>query len=127
MAEAYLNRAEAYARLSMEGKGDIGKGLEDINTLRETRYKNGTYTPVAFTESSLLLDFILEERQRELIWEDGFRWMDIKRLGLSVTHTYTDANGMQTDYVLKSNDLLYALPIPNDALLKNKNLIQNPR
>lgn len=127
MAEAYLNRAEAYARLSMEGKGDIGKGLDDINTLRETRYKNGTYTPVAFTESSLLLDFILEERQRELIWEDGFRWMDIKRLGLSVTHTYTDANGMQTDYVLKSNDLLYALPIPNDALLKNKNLIQNPR
>ena len=122
MGEVYLTRAEAYAR-----NGNTAQALKDINELRESRYAVGTYTPVNISDATELLNFILEERQRELVWEDGFRWMDIKRLGLGVTHTFVDENGGQTEYRLEPNSKLYALPIPQDAISKNKNLVQNPR
>lgn len=122
MGEVYLTRAEAYART-----GNIAGALKDINDLRESRYFAGTYTPVEITDGTQLLDFVLEERQRELVWEDGFRWMDIKRLGLGVTHSFIDENGNATEYRLEPNSPLYALPIPQDAISKNKNLVQNPR
>lgn len=122
MGEVYLIRAEAYART-----GNTAQALNDINTLRESRYFAGTYTQENITDATQLLNFILEERQRELVWEDGFRWMDIKRLGLGVTHTFMDENGGTTEYRLEPNSKLYALPIPQDAISKNKNLVQNPR
>ena len=122
MAEAFLIRSEAYART-----GKTTEALKDLNDFRETRYKAGTYTAVNITNADELLQFIIDERQREFVWEDGFRWMDIKRLGLSVTHTFIDENGGSTVYTLESNSKLYALPIPNDAISKNKNLVQNPR
>ncbi len=122
MAEAYLIRAEAYARTNR-----VSEALKDINDLRESRYRAGTYVPETITDANELLTFILKERQREFVWEDGFRWMDIKRLGLNVKHTFIDENGVSTEFELKANDLLYALPIPQDAISKNKNLIQNPR
>lgn len=122
MAEVYLNRAEAYART-----GDVQRAMNDLNTLRETRYRAGTYTELTATNADDALQKIIEERRRELLWEDGFRWIDIKRLGLSVTHVYIDANGSETTYTLPANSPLYALPIPQDAISKNKNLVQNPR
>ena len=74
-----------------------------------------------------LLDFCLQERRLELCIEEGFRWFDIKRLGLSVTHKYIDSEGVEQEYVLESNSLLYALPIPYDAIERNYKLKQNPR
>ncbi|MBR1463391.1 MAG: RagB/SusD family nutrient uptake outer membrane protein [Prevotella sp.] len=122
MAEVYLNRAEAYART-----GDVARAMADLNTLRESRFRAGTYTPLTASSADDAVSQIIEERRRELLWEDGFRWIDIKRLGLSVTHIYIDANGTQTTYTLPANSPLYALPIPQDAISKNKNLVQNPR
>lgn len=122
MAEAYLNRAESYAH-----KSDADDALKDVNALRKTRYAAGSNYAITDVTSDQLLQTVLDERQREFVWEDGFRWMDIKRLGLSVTHVFTDENGTKSTHVLKSNDLLYALPIPNDAFSRNTNLQQNPR
>jgi len=122
MAEVYLNRAEANARL-----GKTSSALADINKLRETRYASGTYNDVSISDQTELLNFVLDERQREYVWEEGLRWMDIKRLGLAVTHTYVDAEGNSSTYNLSANDPLYALPIPQDALSRNENLVQNPR
>ncbi len=128
MAEVYLNRAEAYARKSVNGDAAAAaKSLADINTLRESRYAAGTYTSVAGMSGDELLQFVLQERQRELVWEDGFRWMDIKRNHLSVTHVYTDDTGASHEYTLKADDPLYALPIPASAISRNPNLEQNPR
>lgn len=129
MAEIYLNRAEALIR-EAQIDGDAAKltqALSDLNTLRRSRYVLQTYTDVNITDADKLLDFCLKERQRELCWEEGFRWFDIKRLGLSVTHNYIDADGNSTAYTLDANSLLYALPIPYDALERNSNLVQNPR
>ncbi|MBO5601301.1 MAG: RagB/SusD family nutrient uptake outer membrane protein, partial [Prevotella sp.] len=122
MGEIYLNRAEGYART-----GDVTKAMADLNALRESRYRTGTYTPLEASNADEALKQIIEERRRELVWEDGFRWIDIKRLGLSVTHVFIDASGNEATYILPANSPLYALPIPQDAISKNKNLVQNPR
>lgn len=129
MAEAYLNRAEALARRFVKSGNDADRvaALKDLNDLRRTRYATGTYTDENYTTGEDLLTFCLEERQRELCLEEGFRWADIKRLGLSVTHKYIDAEGVEHEYVLESNSPLYALPIPKDAMDKNYQLEQNPR
>ncbi len=128
MAEVYLNRAEAYARKSINGDAAAAtKSLADINALRESRYTAGTYASLADIQGEKLLELVLQERQRELVWEDGFRWMDIKRNHLSVTHAYTDDTGATHEYTLKADDPLYALPIPASAISRNPNLQQNPR
>ena len=46
---------------------------------------------------------------------------------ISVTHKYIDSEGIEKEYVLESNSLLYALPIPYDAIERNYKLKQNPR
>lgn len=129
MGEIYLNRAEAYARLYQSSGNDTYRvnALADLNKLRESRYAQGTYQYVNYNDASSLLKACYDERFRELCLEDGFRWFDIKRLGLSCTHIYTDAEGNQTVHTLKFGDLLYALPIPYTATTKNYNLQQNPR
>ncbi len=129
MAEAYLNRAEALARRFVKSGNDADRvaALKDLNDLRETRYATGTYVEENISDGNALLAFCLEERQRELCLEEGFRWYDIKRLGLSVTHKYIDSEGVEHEYVLESNSPLYALPIPKDAMDRNYQLVQNPR
>ncbi|WP_111307810.1 RagB/SusD family nutrient uptake outer membrane protein [Confluentibacter sediminis] len=128
-AEVYLNRAEAYCRLFLEtGMEDYrANALQDLNTLRETRYETNTYTSVDIADGQTLLDFCLEERRRELCLEEGLRWGDIKRLNLGINHTFIDADGNSTDYTLAPGDLLYALPIPYNVMERNPELSQNPR
>ncbi|WP_170154566.1 RagB/SusD family nutrient uptake outer membrane protein [Mangrovibacterium diazotrophicum] len=128
-AEVYLNRAEAYARLYKAGgsSDNLANALADLNYLRQTRYATGTYEDVDMNDADALLAFCLEERRRELCLENSLRWFDIKRLSLSVTHTYMDAAGVSSDYTLDSGDPLYALPIPYDAINRNYKLEQNPR
>lgn len=129
MAEAYLNRAEALTRRFVKSgnEADRVEALKCLNDLRETRFVEGTYVNEDITDGNKLLAFCLEERQRELCLEEGFRWYDIKRLGLSVRHSYIDAEGIAHEYVLESNSPLYALPIPKDAIDRNYQLEQNPR
>lgn len=128
--EVYINRAEAFVRLYKVSNDDSQRiqALKDLNDLRRSRYEQNTYTtPITLTDADALLQFCLEERRRELCLEEGLRWFDIKRLGLSLTHTYIDAEDNKTVYTLKSGDLLYSLPIPYNAISKNYKLEQNPR
>ncbi|WP_303180955.1 RagB/SusD family nutrient uptake outer membrane protein [uncultured Butyricimonas sp.] len=129
MAEVYLNRAEALIRRSLATGNDADRvlALDDLNTLRETRYATGTYVDQQITDANELLEFCLMERRLELSLEEGFRWFDIKRLGLPVTHTYIDSEGVEREYTLESYSPLYALPIPYDAIERNYRLEQNPR
>ena len=108
-------------------ENDRVQALNDLNTLRETRYVAGTYVDEEITNAQDLLDFCVNERRLELCMEEGFRWFDIKRFGLSVMNRYIDSEGTEREYVLESNSLLYALPIPYDAMERNYKLKQNPR
>lgn len=125
-AEAYLNRAEANIRLFLEN-GDVqlkASALQDLNYLRQHRYIQ-PYEDV--TEVVDLLGFCLEERRRELAFEDH-RWFDLRRCGMpEFVHEYTITEGQVQTSKLTRGSNRYTLPIPKKVLEKNPALIQNPQ
>jgi tetratricopeptide (TPR) repeat protein len=108
--EMYLTRAECYIR-----KGEINKGLNDINTLLETRYKESTYVPYEETSQQEALNLVLEERRKELVMR-GSRWMDLKRLNKEGSNITLRRKTDEGEYVLLPNANFYALPIPEDII-----------
>jgi len=119
ISEAYLSRAEAYAR-----KGLTEQALADLNTLRENRYTD--YVATETTDAATLLNEILAERRLELCF-DEVRWFDLRRLGMpQISHVYkAQKSAAWQTYTLKENDAMYTLPIPNEAITENGNLRQN--
>ncbi|MGX5817184.1 RagB/SusD family nutrient uptake outer membrane protein [Chitinophaga lutea] len=129
-SEAYLNRAEAYLQLYRKN-GDAAagqKGLADINSLRSKRFAPGDFIPWAMAPADQLLAKCLDERHRELFWEEGHRWFDLRRSGMPrIEHIFRVEPGVTHTYVLEKNDPQYTLHIPLEALEKNGKLIQNPQ
>ena len=123
-AELYLNRAEAYMNLYRQGNTEAGqKALDDLNTLRLNRYR--VYTAIGLTNADDLQQLLRLERRRELCYE-GFRFFDLKRYGMpSIEHILVSESGAQTRYVLEERDPMYCLPLPDNALEHNENLVQN--
>lgn len=119
LSEMYLIYAEAVLRGG--GGGDLGTAVTYINNIRTRAYGNasGNINPVDLT-----LDFVLDERARELYWE-GHRRTDLIRYGLLTTGTYLwpwkggVANGSSVDP--KYN----LFPIPAANRTANPNLTQN--
>jgi starch-binding outer membrane protein, SusD/RagB family len=125
VAEAYLNRAEAYAQ-----KGDVVNALADIKKLIQHRYSN-TSAVIYPTAAADVLNFILLERRKELCFEDHHRWFDLRRMKNRpvIQHVFTLVgldgviSGTET-YRLLADDPNYTLPIPllereNNALIRN--------
>lgn len=120
LADAYLMYAEAVIRGG--SGGDLGTALSYINALRERAY--GDYFGNV-TQSDLTLDFILDERARELYWE-GYRRTDLIRFGKFTGGDYVWAwKGAVKEG--KAVDAKYNLfPIPASDLGANPNLIPTP-
>jgi len=70
LAETYLLRAEAYFR-----KGDADKAADDINVIRDRAHA------VLIDASDVTIDFILDERARELVVEEP-RKRTLTRMGM---------------------------------------------
>lgn len=127
-AEDYLNRAECYIHKFIASGDDSyrQKALDDLNTLRESRWE-GTYTSVSITSADELLKFYRDERRRELAFDDH-RWFDLRRYGEhSLSHTLTLTKGQPETYILEEQDKRFTLQIPQDAIDRNPSLVQNPR
>jgi hypothetical protein len=139
MAEAYLNRAEAYIRTAIQG-GDaslLQKALDDLNALRVKRFTAGASNAIV-TAASLnndpqkILQFCLTERRREFSFEE-LRWFDLRRYGMpSIVHTYNPNEPFVTNaalpvetYTLPPGSNRYVMKIPQNALDANPALIQN--
>ena len=120
LAEAYLIFAEAVLR------GGSGGGTEQaliyINNIRQRAYGNTTGN---ITSGQLNLNFILDERARELIWE-GKRRTDLIRYDLFTTAAYLWPwkGGVKDGTAVSSTRNLY--PLPSAEINTNPNLIQNP-
>jgi hypothetical protein len=119
LAEIYLNYAEATVRGGSGGSASTA--LNYINKLRERAYGN-TSGNVASVDISL--QFLIDERAKELHWE-GVRRTDLIRFGMFTENTYLWAwkgntlNGQAVGAFRK----IY--PIPSTDLVTNPNLIQN--
>jgi|GEM_PF-863753 len=123
MEEVLLNRAEANLKKSAP---DIDKAVADIEAIRKERIT--PYTALAKpTSVEQALDIVMSQRKLELIGQ-GFRWYDIKRLGIRVEHRLVRINA-DPDAVLEPNDLRTALQIPVQARIGNPLLDDqlNPR
>ena len=119
LAEVYLTYAEAVLRGG--AGGDRATALGYINQLR-TRAYGGTAGNKA--DSDFTLDFILDERARELYWE-GLRRTDLVRYGKFTGGSYlwSFKGGAASGVAVPDYRNLY--PIPQDARTANENLTQN--
>lgn len=119
LAEIYLNYAEAVLRGGTGG--DRATALNLINQLRTRAYGN---TSGNITDGQLNLDFILAERSREMYWE-GTRRTDLIRFKKYVSgYDWPFKGGVQNGTSVDVNKQLF--PIPNNIIVINKNLTQNP-
>ncbi|WP_454045108.1 RagB/SusD family nutrient uptake outer membrane protein [Chryseobacterium sp. Marseille-Q8038] len=118
--EVYLIRAECFARLDKPIDA-----MNDINALLMNRYRTGTYKSKPITNTSQVLSVVLAERRKELLMR-GIRWMDIKRLNKEGSKISLKRIIDNVVYTLPPNDLRFALPIPEDIILRS-GMQQNPR
>lgn len=118
LAEVILNRAEAYWR-----RGNFASALTDLNTIRTTRGLNALVT----VPNTQLLDSVLTERRRELMFE-GHRFFDLIRNGKAIDRTYcnqpTQVNTPNCS--IPANDYKVVAPIPQRERDVNPNIQQNP-
>lgn len=119
LSEAYLILAEAVYDTDEE------LALQTINDLRRKRYTDGQeYAEVNYSGEDLL-NFIREERRRELCFE-GQRWFDLRRYGMpSFKHRWVESGIIVGNYVMEEGDAAYTLPIPANVMDRNPALKQN--
>ena len=115
LADVYL----MYAELAAKGIGQKSLAKNYVNVLR-TRAK----APL-ITEADINLDFVLNERSRELYWE-GFRRQDLIRFGKYTGSSYNWEwkGNVQTGVSIDEKFKLY--PVPQEEINSNPNLTQNP-
>lgn len=114
LAETYLLRAEAYL-----GLNQLDKVAENINIVRA----RSNAAPV--TAAQMNIDFILDERMRELYGEE-IRVLTLNRLGKMVERTRKHNQTYQTNNKIGDHQNLW--PIPNSEIEKNTGAVleQNP-
>ncbi len=119
-AEAYLNFAEADARLN-GGRETTAEGTAAINAIRK-RAKASTRPE----DKSYSLNDICDEWSREFYFE-GRRRMDLirfNRYGGNVNYNWQWKGGTKEGRNFSKDLNIFA--IPTNELTSNKNLIQNP-
>lgn len=120
LGEVYLNLAEAVLR---GGQGATkADALRCINDLRRRAYNDKVASPIS--DSELDLDFILDERGREMFFE-AQRRTDLVRFGKYTGSNYVwpwkggvaEGRGV--------SDIYAVYPLPSDDIGSNENLKQN--
>ena len=119
-SEALLSVAEAYVQ---KGQNDLA--IQLLNLLRKNRFTSETYkdlTAAEFNTTDALLQFVRDERRRELCFEETHRWNDLRRYGMPrIEHTYyASKNSAPEVYVLEEGDKNYTLELPKAELEYNQ-------
>lgn len=123
LAEIYLTYAESVLRGG--AGGDMATALSHINKLRGRAYAANPESTVGnINVSQLNLDFILDERARELYWE-CHRRTDLVRYNRLTTSNYLWAWKGGVKAGASVADKYNIFPIPSFDLLANPNLQQN--
>lgn len=129
LGETYLIAAEAYLKA-----GNATLAAERINEVRRRAAKPGAENEMLISAADLDIDFILDERARELAGE-YHRWFDLKRTGTLIdrTRAYNRSirewfNSGVNPFEGAGGDLKILRPIPSIALQLNQaeDISQNP-
>jgi starch-binding outer membrane protein, SusD/RagB family len=119
LAEMYLIAAEAEFNLN-----NLPKAVELMNVIRERAAQPGKAADMRITSANLSIDFILDERARELAGEQ-LRWFDLKRTGKLIErvkkYNPVAAPNVQDFHIVR--------PIPQvqiDAVTNKEEFKQNP-
>ena len=119
--EMMLIKAECLAR-----KKDPN-ALKVLNDLRKKRIAEDKYADLPTVSGDKLLEVVLEERQRELVF-NGVRFFDMKRLAKEGIYTRTLTRQFkETTYTLEPNSNRYMFPIAAKVRILNNGIEQNPR
>jgi hypothetical protein len=119
LAETYLLRAEAKFR-----KGDLAGAASDINEIR------GRAKAPLITADDVTIDYILDERVRELLYEER-RWCTLLRMGGDIPNSrITKYARYVVDYPIWTGTLWpdFLFPIPQSFIDSNLDAVieQNP-
>jgi len=118
--EVLLNKVECLVR-----RGQLQEAATKLNFLLVNRYKPEYFEPVDFLAKEPALDYILEERRKELVWR-CLRWDDIKRLNMEGAGIILERKLGDHVYTLEPNSSRYTFNIPQDEINRS-GLIQNKR
>lgn len=118
--ELYLIKSECLAR-----DGLLAEAATTLGQLLTKRYNTDKAPQIAEGSAEALLQLILQERRKELVWR-GIRWMDLKRLNLEGFDIglSRELNGKRFD--LPPNDPRWVFPIPDEEITRS-NIQQNKR
>lgn len=120
-SETYLIKAEAAVRI-----GKVNEALTALNALLKKRFKINSYIDIKESNSEILLELILLERRKELLFR-GRRWPDLKRLNLDARFQKTLSRRIDGKrYELAPNSLKYAFRLP-EPVVSLGNMQQNFR
>ncbi len=125
-ADVLLLKAEALIATN----GSVSEAINLVNQVR-TRARNMGTTgapadrDVNATDRNQVMQWIMDERRMELAFEDGARWIDLRRmhLGGKIDLNTWDFGSVRTDFDFEEKNLY--LPIPSSELELNTNLRQN--
>jgi starch-binding outer membrane protein, SusD/RagB family len=106
LADTYLMLAEAQFK-----QGKIAEAVENINIVRRRAAWPGKQAAMEITAAQLTMDFIMEERARELLGEQT-RWFDLKRWGNLVERVKLYNNQASSNI----KDFHVLRPIPQNQL-----------
>ena len=114
ISEMYLIRSEAMLRGNAVVSG-VSSPLDDLNRVATSRG--------ASAYSTATVSNIFEERRKEFFFE-GYVFFDMKRLQISLYREDYDLDETVRDVEFPS--YRWALPIPENDVLNNSNMDQNP-
>lgn len=128
LADAYLVAAEAYYK-----QGDAQTAANRINVVRRRAAESGHESDMTITAGDVDIDFILDERARELLGE-YHRWFDLARTGTLVERTKKYNRNVQqwfnqgiNPFKGSGGGLKLLRPIPQSAIdLNHSTVEQNP-
>jgi hypothetical protein len=127
LADAHLMYVEAQMRKdgAVNGSATTNANATSIGYLNALRERANGGLPVAnVTQMGVTLNFIIDERARELHWE-GHRRQDLIRFGKYSGGSYNWAWKGNIQNGTSISDNLNVFPIPANSLAANRNLTQN--
>lgn len=128
LGETYLLRAEARFR-----RGNTSGAADDINVLRDRAFKtartaSGNNELGSVDAADITIDFILDERARELIGEENRR-MTLTRTGKLADRIPLNGDTTPADKIItgfQPYNVLWPIPLSEIRLNKDADLGQNP-